>query len=162
MPRMEEMLGLPDGDYGPNKLKRIEVTTPGQRSKFEEWIKDRGGVIVWVNINLSDPGAGNIFTPATTKEGTPGRDQKPRWSHEYSETITDITRFRFVKELKEVKRFRVAVRTGGNGLSVKCTDGATRRIRAACAKFSTETVSALYEFDYETQEAVILVPVWED
>lgn len=141
---------------------RIEVLSPGVKAQFEHWIATRGGVIVWKNINFSDPGAGNIFTPATTQDGKPGRDAKPRWSHEYSETVTDIKRFKFTAALKEVKRFRVGVRMGSQGMSLKVTDGGTRRIRKECAKAKEKyNAEAKYRFDYETQEAVIEIVVPE-
>lgn len=52
----------------------------------------------------------------------------------------------------EVKRFRVGIRMGGNGLSLKVTDGGSNRIRREVAKAGD---GAYYEFDYVTQEAVI-------
>jgi hypothetical protein len=55
---------------------------------------------------------------------------------------------------KEVRRFRVGVRRG-DGLSFKLTDGATRKLRAAVANAGE---LATYRFDYEMQEAVVLVP----
>ncbi len=145
------------------KAARIEVNKVGVKPMFEKWISERAGVIVWNNHDLSNPGAGCMFTPATTiNGGAVDKELAPHWAYRYGETVTDLARFRFVKEVKEVKRFRVAVRSGGNGLKVKCTDASSRKIKAACAKFSTEKGSAVYEFDYNTQEAVILVAVWED
>jgi hypothetical protein len=52
----------------------------------------------------------------------------------------------------EVKRFHVAVRIGGQGFCLKVTDGGTRRIWRELAKAGT---GSFYEFDYNTQEAVI-------
>ena len=45
------------------------------------------------------------------------------------------------------------------GLSLKVTDGGTRRIRAAVAKAADNAADHLawYEFDYQTQEAIIYV-----
>ena len=54
---------------------------------------------------------------------------------------------------KEHKRFRVGIRRGDQGFVMKVTDGGTRRIRSEVAKAGD---GAYYEFDYETQEAVIL------
>jgi hypothetical protein len=56
---------------------------------------------------------------------------------------------------REVKRFRIGVRGSDNGLSLKVTDGGSRRIRSAVAKGRD---GARYVFDYDTQEAVILAP----
>jgi hypothetical protein len=137
--------------------KRIDIYVPECREKFAEWIKSRGGVARWRNINLSNPDAGDQYTPALTDGKETG---KPHWSVEYAETITDLSRFRFVKELKEVKRFHVAVHSAF--LSFKLTDASSRKIRKMCAKYSTPEAPASYHFDYETQECVITVPVWEN
>lgn len=56
---------------------------------------------------------------------------------------------------REVKRFHVAIRMGSQGFSMKCTDGASRRIRSAVAKAGE---GAYHVFDYTTQEAVIMAP----
>jgi hypothetical protein len=143
---------------------RIEITVPGVKEKFVDWIANRGGVAVWTNINLSNCDAGDQYTPATNTEGKNILDDpqafKPHWSVSFKEIVTDITRFRFVKEYKEVKRFRVAIRPAF--LSFKVSDGGTRKIRKMCAKYSNDQVKAVYRFDYSTQEAVIELPVWED
>jgi hypothetical protein len=55
----------------------------------------------------------------------------------------------------EAKRFHVAIRMGGCGYMLKCTDGATRRIRREVAKAGE---GAFYRFDYDTQDAVIMKP----
>jgi hypothetical protein len=143
---------------------RIEVSAIGAKEKFVDWITNRGGVAIWTNVNLSNCDAGYQYTPATTPEGVKVAEEpekcKPHWSVAFKEVITDINRFRFVKEFKEVKRFHVAIRPAF--LAFKLTDGATRKVRAACAKYSTDQVKAVYRFDYNTQEAVIELPVWED
>jgi hypothetical protein len=147
--------------------KIIQVGVPGAREKFEKWIAERGGVQVWDNLNLSNSDAGQQFTPALTDGEVPGIDDahhkvqkaypQPHWSVGRGEVITDISRFRFVKSWKEVKRFRVGVRMGSQRMSLKVTDGGTRRIRAACDKFPGSS----YHFDYSTQEAVIEIPEFE-
>ena len=145
---------------------KIEVTTPDCRERFEKWIAERGGVRIWDNANMSDPGAGHMFTPAKTEktpECEPEDYPKPHWSRVEGELVTDINRFKFVLKMHEVKRFHVATRMGDQGMSIKVTDGGTRQIHKACAK-ATETYGrpASYEFDYDDEEnAVILVPIWE-
>jgi hypothetical protein len=143
--------------------KPYEVHVPGARAKFEDWIANRGGILVWENVDLSNPGAGNMFTPVRDAEGKPNdTNQPPNWTHRYKETCTKIKDFRFVKEMKEVKRFRVAVRMGTQGLMIKLTDGSTKKLHKALDKVKEETgQDAMYRFDYSTQEAVIEVPVWE-
>lgn len=56
----------------------------------------------------------------------------------------------------EVKRFRVGLQR--RDLSIRLTDGATRRIYAAIDKFSEKhSCEAWYVLDYSTQEAVIMI-----
>jgi len=160
-------------------MKKIDVMVPGSRGKFELWIKERGGVQVWHNLNLSNPGAGNQFTPATmviTKDelkdypglgiGSPVMYPKPHWSVGAGEVVTDIARFRFVKSFKELKRIRVALRRGAQGLIFKLTDGSQRKVDRALDKAREKYGEAYYRkdgglFDYE-RFIVIEVPEWED
>ncbi len=140
--------------------KPYEVHVPGAKAKFEDWIANRDGVAVWENADLSNPNAGNIYTPATT-DGKP--TPSPHWTHPtLREVCKSIKDFRFVKEMKEVKRFRVALRMGSQGLTVKLTDASSKKLHKAIDKVKEETgQDAMYRFDYDTQEAVIEVPVWE-
>lgn len=126
---------------------------PEQAARFREWLRDRGGIAVWRSANLANPGA-SWSTPALQPDGTP--TPRPTWEAEDrpSRIITDPAEVEVV-EPKEVKRFYVAVRRGSQGLSLKLTDGASRKVRAAVEKAGPE---AWYSFDYFTQEAVILVP----
>lgn len=146
-----------------NMDKPIEVTVPGVRAKFEDWIKTRGGILVWENVNLSNPGAGAMFTPVRDAEGkTNCKNSPPHWTHRYHETCTKIKDFKFVKEMCEVNRFRVAVRMGSQGLMVKLTDASTKKLHKALDKAKEKTgQDASYRFDYSTQEAIIEVPLWE-
>lgn len=48
-------------------MERIDVLVPGARVKFEDWIKNRGGVQVWENVNLSTPRAGQWFYASFNK-----------------------------------------------------------------------------------------------
>jgi len=148
--------GAPGGSKMDQEKKIIQVDIPGSRSKFEYWIKERGGVQVWINVNLSDPGAGEIFTPA--KELTGADYPKPKWSVTRGEVITDINRFKFVKDWVEKKRFKVKVRLSSNGTMLKCTEVSSRRIWKELEKLPP---GATYHFDYENAEAVISVPIYE-
>ena len=137
-----------------NDRLKIRVLAPGAREKFEDWIAARGGVQIWNNVNLSDPGAGPIFTPAMTGDHP---TEKPRWSHERGEVVTDINRFEFVKAWKEIKRFHVAIRMGSQGTMLKLTDASSAKVR----KFEDSHPGAYYRFDYETQECVFEMPETE-
>jgi hypothetical protein len=133
-----------------------EVCAPGCRHKFEDWIGTRGGVQIWVNQDLSNRGGGEIYQPVMDPEGKPS--EKPRWSHALAETITDITRFRFCKELRIVDRFRVGIERGC-GMSLVLTGPASRKLKAALAKHE----GAVYEFGeiHGKPAAIIMVPEWE-
>lgn len=117
------------------------------------WFATRGGIVVWRSINLSNPGA-SWTGPLLTAEGQPST--KPTWqaADKPERTILDPAEVVVVTP-KEVKRFRIGIRRGGNGLTLKLTDGATRRVNAAVAKAGE---GAWYEFDFMTQEAIIFIP----
>lgn len=139
--------------------KPYQVHVEGVSEKFAEWIKTRGGVAVWENLNLSNPGAGLMFTPANDKDGKP--IGKPHWSVGLLEVCKSLEDFKFIKEMKEIKRFRVAIRRGSEGLMLKLTDHSTDKLHKALDKIKDETgEEACYRFDYDTQEAVIELPVW--
>jgi hypothetical protein len=124
--------------------------------KIWDWIKTRGGLAVWRSINLSNAGA-SWTTPVNDDKGN--KVEKPTWQAAQSPTRTitsadDVE----VSVPKEVKRFRVGIRIGAQGLSLKVTDGGYRRIKAAVEKaYDTHEKSAWYVFDYSTQEAVIFI-----
>jgi hypothetical protein len=126
--------------------------TPENAPSFAEWIATRDGVALWRSVDLSDCHA-SWSTPLNEKDGTP--TPSPHWKAQKSPRIITQARDIVVVTHEEVKRFRVGVRRGSQGLSYKVTDGGTRRIRAAVDKAGE---GAFYEFDYGTQEAVIKAP----
>jgi hypothetical protein len=118
-----------------------------------QWFQTRGGIAIWSSVNISDPTM-TWTTPLRNSDGRP--TLKPSWqsSTEPTRIITDPSEV-LVDVPKEVRRFHVGVRRGDQGLTYKVTDGGSRRIKAAVANAGD---NAWYEFDYSTQEAVILVP----
>ena len=126
---------------------------PKNAAQFQEWISTRGGLALWRSVNLSNPGA-SWTTPAHDKDGNP--TVKPTWqaAEQPHQIITDMSQV-VVDVPMEVKRFHIGVRRGGQGLTLKVTDGGTRRIRKEVDKAGPD---AWYEFDYGSQEAVILKP----
>lgn len=132
-------------------MEKLQVS-PEHAPKFREWLQTRGGLAVWSSLDLSDPSA-SWTTPALTPEGSPTAPPSWKAGNKPSRVITDPTEVEVVTA-KEVKRFRVAIRRGSNGLVFKLTDASTRRLRAAVEKAGE---GAWYEFDYSTQEAVIFV-----
>jgi hypothetical protein len=126
---------------------------PENAAKMLDWIHTRGGVAIWESINPSNPGA-SWSTPATFADGSVAT--KPDWqcNNQPARIITDASDIEVV-ERREVKRFRVGVRIGAQGMTAKVTDGGTRKIHAAVEKAGE---GASYGFDYLTQEAIITVP----
>ena len=110
----------------------MHEVAPENAAKMLDWIEKRGGVAVWKSINLSNPGA-SWSTPALAPDCSPY--QKPSWesASKPHKVITNPAEIAVVTR-KEVKRFHVAIRVSGHGISMKLTSG------------------------YETQEAVITVP----
>ena len=129
------------------------VTTAEDAEKIADWLRNRGGIAIWQSIDFSRAGQ-TLTTPATTTEGTPF--PKPtNWVDPTPACIISDFADVLVSKDVEVKRFHVALRLGGNGMKVKCTDASSRRIREAVDKAGE---GASYVFDYDTQEAVILRP----
>ena len=139
------------------KDDRIVVTSLGVREKMAGWIKDRGGVKVWNNINLSNIRSGPLFSPVLDENGNEYLSA-PRWGWGDPVIIKSIDKFRFVKEFKEVARFRVAIRMGSNGTMLKLTGGSTKRLH----RLLDAHPGSYYRFDYAMQECVIELPVYED
>ena len=146
--------------------EKITVTVPGARELFTKWIEHRGGVTRWKNVDLSNSDAGDQFTPATAipeGDNPPQPYSKPHWSMQQDETINDLGRFRFVREMKEVERFPVEVRMGGNGMQLKLTDESSQKVRNRNTEIEEERGKpSYYHFDYETQEAIFTIPIFED
>ncbi len=133
-------------------LEQHRVIEPNAKL-FLKWMRERGGVAVWGCLDLSDPSK-TWSSPVNNEDGTP--KTKPHWAAttEPIRIITDMDEI-LVDTPREVKRFHVAIRQGSQGLSFKLTDGSSRKLRAAVDKAGE---GAWYEFDYGSQEAVILVP----
>jgi ribosomal protein S6 len=117
--------------------------------RFWDWIQNRGGIAVWRSINLSNPGA-SWSTPAD-------RQDKPTWeAGSVPERIVTDPDQVLVSVDREVKRFHVAVRPGSQGLTLKVTDGGSRRIRREVEKAGE---GAYHVFDYgDHDNAVIMAP----
>lgn len=131
-----------------------QTCSPENAPRFREWIASRGGVAVWPSVNMSKPGA-SWSTPALTAEGEPMG--KPTWQADSKPAFVVTSEADIgVETMREVKRFHVATRHGrSNPLLIKLTDASDRKLRAALEKAGK---GSSYEFDYSTQEAVILVP----
>ena len=118
-----------------------------------KWLHTRGGLALWQSVDLSDPGK-SWTGPLHDAEGV--RVTKPHWK-------ADTDPYRIIKDpaevvvetYKEVRRFKIAIRRGSQGMSLKLTDHSSQKVRNACAKAGEDST---YEFDYDSQEAVIFVP----
>lgn len=143
-----------DFENDPCQEIKMKLTINSENAeKILSWLKDRGGVAVWNSIDLSDPSR-QMLTPVNDTEGN--KYEKPHWKmSSIPEIITDVNDIT-VSVDKEVKRFHVAVRYGSNGLSMKVSDGGSRRIRREVEKAGKD---AYYLFDYgDYDNAVIMAP----
>ncbi len=140
------------------EVKAIELhrCLPANAKIFMEWLTTRGGLALWRSINLSNPGLA-WTTPATEADGTPKTKPSRQAANEPYRIITDPDEV-VVDIPKEVKRFRIGIRKASQGMSLKVTDGDTRRIRKEVVKAQEQYGEAWYEFDYILQEVIILVP----
>jgi hypothetical protein len=134
-------------------MNRRHECVPEMAARMREWFAERGGIAVWSSVNLSNLGS-TWTTPARDENGQPF--PKPSWesASQPAEIITDPSQVDVVTR-REVKRFRVAIRRGAHGFTMKLTDASARKLRASLAKAGPE---AAYRFDYFSQEAVISVP----
>ena len=128
-----------------NDFKRVYPTEHARQ--IADWLKNRGGIAIWRTLNLSDPGK-SWTTPADSSRPDRYAESLP------SEVITDPNDVG-VTQYREHKRFHVALRMGKQGFALKLTDASNNRLNRALQKAGA---GSSYEFDYETQEAVILVP----
>lgn len=85
-----------------------DVLVAGERPKIEKWISERQGVIVFRDQEITMHPRGDVFTPVIDADGNNNVDSgaRPHWAYGVHEVITDINRFRFVKEWKEVGRYK--------------------------------------------------------
>ena len=124
--------------------------------KIWEWLHNRGGLAIWKSINLSNPGA-SWTGPAMDKEGQPST--KPTWqaANQAGRIIAQVDEV-VVSIPKEVARYHIGIRMGRQGLSMKVTDASTAKIRKS-VDFAEKKFGkpSWYKFDYETQEAVIMI-----
>ena len=118
---------------------------------FARWMKTGGGVAVWGNVYLGEDTRWS--TPVLTN-GVPTTKPNYKATNEPMDIITDAEEIE-VLEYEEFKRIPLRLRVGSQGLSLKLTDADNRRVNKALAAAG---VGATYDYDYFTQEAVVLRP----
>jgi len=120
--------------------------------KIRSWIATRGGVAVWNSCNLSN--MRELFCPVLDETGHP--NGKPAWDMPDKPTtiITDESGIE-VSYAKEVRRFHIAVRRGAQGFMLKCTSASSARIEREVRNAGP---GAYYQFDHDSQDAVIFAP----
>jgi len=124
------------------------IVTEDNAQRFLEWIQTRGGIARWRSIDLSDPGY-TVSTPAMT-DGRPTTKPSGKVANEPESIVADATEIDVVTYV-EVKRYKLHLRRGDQGLKIKLTDACSRRVRDAVAKAGP---GATYMFDGD--EVVIL------
>ncbi len=97
-----------------------------------DWITNRGGVQVWGSLDLSDPGLTSL-TPVRDADGNPVH--KPHWKYSNAprHIITDPAQVGVYTEVL-FKAFPVSLRHGSQGLTLKLTDAAQRRVNKVTAQ----------------------------
>ena len=127
---------------------------PENARKYLDWIQNRGGIAHWKSVDLGDLGK-SWCTPNLDME-TLKPTPKPHWKCGSTPhaIITDPKEV-MVVEYEEKKRFHIALRRSGSGMSIKLTDASSRKVNKQVEKAGE---NAVYEFDYYTQDCVILVP----
>jgi hypothetical protein len=130
---------------------------PAVAHRIMRWLRERGGIAIWGSVNLSNPGK-TWTAPVNDDKGQPKVKESWEMGEHPIRIITDPAEV-LVVEGKVYKRFHVAVRPSGNGLSLKVSDGGSRRLRMECQKAKEKCGDSWYEFDYGSFEnAVIFVP----
>ena len=120
--------------------------------RISEWMRSRGGVLVW----KSTKGRGPVTTPV---KGPSGFDvRQPDDTAPEPLRLTDPDEVG-VWDSVEVKRFHVATRLGSQGFLVKVTDGGSRRIRSETCKAEVKYGDgrAWYCFDYGDEKNAVIM-----
>lgn len=144
-------------------MERIKLGAPGAKKKFEEWIRDRGGIQSWNYPERTSSHGGASYTPRLTEDGVP---YPGPFGMRAVGLFLDLEEFEFPISWKEFKRIRVAVRRGAQGLLFKATDHSMAKIHRA-EDAAREKYGECYRqkdgglFD-DRREVVILVPVWNE
>jgi len=69
------------------------VYVPEAKELFPTWIDEQGGILVWNNCDMSDPGRENAFTPALDEDGNDNAANPPRWNYKLGERVDSLARF---------------------------------------------------------------------
>lgn len=121
------------------------VVAPQNAELIRSWLLTRGGIAVWSSLDMSDPGK-TWTTPLLKEDGS--ASGKPHWaaSTEPVRVITSPSDV-VVEVGQEVKRVKIALRRGANGMKIKLTDASTKKVYAAIDKAKAKAGAAWYEFD---------------
>lgn len=145
-------------------LEQFTVCTLGCREKFENWIKARGGVVVWRSQEIGMR-RGDIFAPVNGPDGKEA--PKPHWAYAIQETVTDISRFKFAVRETEVGRCKIALKTEGYKTmfgffptALVLTDGSQRRVDKLQGKLEAQH-GADVTFHFDELEVVFTKLEWE-
>ena len=124
-------------------MLRIE---PRQAEQLTNWLNNHNGIQVWRSRMI---GSGRSFMTANDET------TRPNWEcgQTPDEIITSTEEIEVIS-YREVKRFHVGLRRG-SGMSIDLTPAAAKRVKREIEKAGE---GASYKFDYEHQDAVILVP----
>ena len=148
------MTAIPRVSVDP-RLHQCEARVAAQ---WTNWIASRGGIAVWQTLGPVYPPA-RCYWPLLPLDGVPYSAPRAHVGDHPVEIITDPARIEVVT-YRAFERFVVGVRHGAQRLSLKVNEDGRRRIDEALERARREGhVDVMHEFDYQTHEATILVPV---
>ena len=135
---------------------RHTVSAGKNAGMISDWLKNRGGILVWQSVDLSDP-EHVVTTPALDQLGN--RPKKPDWKCDDNPTLLTNPDEIGVASSVEVKRFHVATRMGSQGFCIKVTDGGSNRIRREVAKAEARYGygKVWYCFDYSDYDNAVIM-----
>lgn len=129
-------------------LSKYKITTEIVNApQMKKWITERGGIVRWASVDLSDPGAG-MLGPRIGPDGK--LTTKPHWKmgDEPELHITDPEQVGILTE-KEFKTVRIGIQRGSGFMQMVLTDSATRRVREALEEAGE---GSRYVFDFDDHD----------
>lgn len=110
------------------------LTTPSNAHRLAEWLSHRGGIVIWENQDLGNPGA-SVTCPYLAADGSV--KVSPGWQYPTpSRHITDPAEVA-VETATEVARLKVRLKR--SGMRLVLTDTSSRKLRETLAQHGPGT-----------------------
>lgn len=131
------------------------VVMQANAPQVAQWLATRGGTCVWNCVDPSEP-TKRWLAPRLGEDGQP-KGKPHRDAGTVIRTMTRPEEF-VVVEAKEYRRFHVDLRPAAQDGKIKLTDTSGAHLLEEMEAATELDDRAYYDFDHETQEAVIYVP----